>query len=212
MTGPPRTARRPSATPSSATNTKLTELLIRKNATERRAIRCPGIPALTQDPGAEREAARAAGRHQRADSDLGPRKLLTTASTTSSGRRRAGTSARRSRTTAPRAPPPRPASQAPRRSSRCRTSPRPGRQQHDQHQHPYEREHLQEPAQETPRRELFRQSRPAPPLASALAGMIWAFRVGALKAIESRSGGCAPNPPSYMARVSSTRERTPSLA
>src|SRR5919107_1565062 len=55
--------------PITATATKLTELLMRKNATERRATLSAGMP---EDPRAEREAARAAGRHERPDGQLRP--------------------------------------------------------------------------------------------------------------------------------------------
>ena len=59
------------AVPSTATATKLTELLIRKKATERRAIRSAGMPPPAEDPGAERQPAGAAGRDDRAHRQLG---------------------------------------------------------------------------------------------------------------------------------------------
>ena len=52
---PGRAARPPLAVPSTATATKFTELLIRKNATERLAIRSAGMLGLVQDPSAERQ-------------------------------------------------------------------------------------------------------------------------------------------------------------
>ena len=56
--------------PMTATATKLTELLIRKKATERRAIRSAVHAAPVQDPGAEGEPAGAAGGHEGAHRQL----------------------------------------------------------------------------------------------------------------------------------------------
>ena len=60
------------AAPSTATATKLTPLLIRKKATERRAIRSPLHAAAVQHPRAEGQPAGAAGGDQRAHRELRP--------------------------------------------------------------------------------------------------------------------------------------------
>ena len=57
-------------TPSTATATKLTELLMSRKATLRRAIVAAGIPRAAEDPRAEGDPAGAAGRDDRADGEL----------------------------------------------------------------------------------------------------------------------------------------------
>ena len=128
--------------------------------------------AAMQDPRPQCQPGCGAGGHEGTHAELQPRRSGRSSATTSANRRSRGTSARTTHTGGPRAGPRRPAS-SPRRPSAVSDRNETGRQQRREDDHGQECENLEQPARQTPRRELGRQPLRAPPCQRLGAQVPW---------------------------------------